>query len=195
MPTENKDRKEKLLQLLRNAMSQDNELRDKYKMGEKFRFIRDRLHSLVTRIEENLKTLQLEDEKTKVTLREDEILVYVYLYNAQGLVFQTWQKLLTPSVFYEYSVNRPIYADRSLIESFIRNKTNKAQHGYLTVAIKRDHILPTPDHEVTKDQFGNPLIKIKEGSLAVDRLIAFTHNENHYRLDQDGVLQKINDHD
>src|SRR5262249_5598798 len=112
MPNENEQR-EKLLQLLKDAVQRDKNLRDKYGVGEKFRFIRDRLHALLSRIEENIKGLEKKEEKKKDEISEDEIIVYVYLYNAQGMTFSTWQKMLSTSVFYEYSVNRPLYLNKA----------------------------------------------------------------------------------
>ena len=51
-----------------------------------------------------------------------------------------WQNMLTPRVFYEYSVNRPIYAEKKYVDSLLRAKGNKAHHAFLTVAIKKIHI-------------------------------------------------------
>src|SRR3990167_9684781 len=104
------------------------------------------------------------------------MLVYVYLFNAHGLNFSSWQKMLSPSVFYEYSVNRPIYGEKAHVEAVIRNKTNKAQHGYLTIAVKKELI----SSESSKDALGNPLIKVKEGGLKIERLICFFHHNHEY---------------
>lgn len=188
MSNKEKEQEEKLLQLMRDAVQHDNELREKHQIGEKFRFIRDRLKALLSRIEESLITLQKETEDKADKVLEDETLVYVYLFNAQGLALQTWQKMLNPAVFYEYSVNRPIYTEKSHVESFIRGKTNKAQHGYITIAIKKQDISKT--EASSKDIIGNPLIKVKEGSLNFKRMFSFTHNGHDYILNEDGVLVK-----
>lgn len=49
-------------------------------------------------------------------------MVYVYLYNATGADLQTWRKLLSQAVFYEHSINRPIYVDESAIRDYLRFK-------------------------------------------------------------------------
>lgn len=192
MSNATKEQKEKILQLIQEAVKQDNDLRAQFKVGEKFRFIRDRLNALLSRVEENLTTLQKESEQKLTQLQEDEALVYVYLFNAQGLVLKTWQKMVAPSVFYEYSINRPIYADKTAIESYIRSKSNKVQHGYLTVAVKKENILALPESaSSSKDTLGHPVIKVKEGSLHFDKLFSFTHNNIEYML-SDGELIKKN---
>ncbi len=195
MPNEmnaQEEKRKKILQLMQEALRQDQTLRDEHHIGEKFRFIRDRLNALMTRVEENLSTIKSETEKKVLELLPDEMFVYVYLFNAQGLVLKTWQKIITPSVFYEYSINRPIYADQSAVEAFIRLKTNRAQHGYLTVAIKKTDVVELPaGQEPTKDVLDHIVLKIKEGSLRFDRLFYFTHNNINYVLNQAGELVQV----
>src|SRR5262245_5867147 len=130
MSNGDKEIKEKLHKLVKDSLQMDKELRDKFHVGDKFRFIRDRLQALDTRLQEELNELAVEIEKKSDKLAEDEILIYIYIFNAQGLMLQTWQKMLMPSVYYEYSVNRPIYQEKVNIQSFIRTRPNKAQHGF-----------------------------------------------------------------
>ena len=188
MSNDNEEKREKLLQLVREVVQRDKELREQFQIGDKFRFIRDRLQALLVRVEESLILLQEKSiQKVNVVL-EDESPVYVYLYNAQGLQFKTWQNMVGASVFYEYSVNRPIYAEKAQIDAFIRSRTNKAQHGYLTIAVKKSDIIK-PEEKV-EDMIGNPLIKVREGALKVNRMISFTHNGQDYILDEEGELVK-----
>lgn len=187
--SDNKEKIEKLLQLMHEAVQRDAELRGQFNVGDKFRFIRDRLVALVARIEENLATLQQETEKKKDTLAEDEALIFVHLFNAHGLTVQSWQKMVHPSVFYEYSVNRPIYSEKMHIESFIRGKPNKVQHAFITIAVKK-HDIMSAVAEAMKDPIGHPLIKVKEGSLKPNRLLLFTHNDLDYVVNENGMLVK-----
>lgn len=192
MPIENKTEREELLRLVREAVEKDSELRETYLIGDKFRFIRDRLKALQARIEESLTQIQKQEDDKADKILEDETLVYVYLYNAQGMTIQTWQKMLRPKVFYEYSINRPIYAEKSQIDSFIRGKANKAQHGYLTIAVKKDDILKPTDSDKTKDAIGGQLIRVREGALHPDRLFTFTQGGNEYVLNEEGeIIKKI----
>lgn len=184
-----KEIKEKLQQLVRASLASDKELREKFGIGDKFRFIRDRLQALNTRIQEELDALAVEIESKSDKVAADEVLVYVYLFNAQGLLLQTWQKMLNPAVFYEYSVNRPVYGEKAHVESFIRSRTGKAQHGYLTMLVKKTDILPAnPGVEGSVDAIGNPLIKIREGCLKANKLFSFTHQENEYSLNAAGQI-------
>lgn len=191
MSNGDKAKKEQLLQLVQAAIQHDTQLREQYQIGEKFRFVRDRLTALAVEIEAEIAQMQEEIVKKTSQVKEDDVLVYVHLFNAQGIIFQTWNKMVAPAVFYEYSVNRPIYTDKAAIESLVRSRQNRAQHGILTVIIKKQDILPTPeDEEPVKDVNGSQLVKIREGSLSVSRMVSFTHQEQDYVINDNGQLTK-----
>lgn len=179
--------KHKLIETIRETLKADNELREKYQIGDKFRFVRDRLTKLLEQLENSLPISDRENSRGGV-LSEEDTLVYVYLYNAQGVQFKTWQNLMNPKVFYEYSVNRPVYEKKDYIESLLRSKTNKVQHAYLTIAVNKDKILASTSE--TKDAVGNPVIKVKEGSLRYENVVSFSHNGQDYVLNEDGMLVK-----
>ena len=181
---------EKLIQLIREALQQDANLRTKYGVVEKFRFVRDRLQTVLTHLEEQQKSLKKEEPNPEHTQDDsNKVLIYVYLYNAQGTILRSWSTLLTPRVFYEYSVNRPIYSEKNHVESLLKTKANKHQHAYLTVKISPHDILTTVDTG-PKDAQGNPVIKIREGSLLFENLVAFTHNGQDYGLSAQGDFVK-----
>jgi hypothetical protein len=171
---------EKILQLMRQAIEEDEKLREKYEIGDKFRFVRERLKGLFDTIEKEVSTTLAVAKKTDKVLSSDELPVYVYLYNSKGMDFRSWSNMLAPKVFYEYSVNRPIYKDKSAIDEFLKLKTNKTQHAYLTIAIYPSDII--------SEEGG--MVRIREGSLRFERLLGFTHNDQEYILNERGGLVK-----
>ncbi len=185
-----KELEEKLLQQVRTTVLQDEELRKTHQIADKFRFVRERLQAIHEQLEKEIQatTKHIEQQAKKSELQEDEMRVYVYLYNANGVVLSAWQNLLTPKVFYEYSVNRPIYTEESHIQMLLRSKTNKTQHAYLTVAVKTAHVIKSETGP--KDSLGNSLVKIKEGSLSFEKFLRFTFNEQDYVLSVKGELVK-----
>lgn len=185
-----KELAEKLLQLLKEAVLQDEALRKAQQIADKFRFIREKLQATFELVEQEVRitTQHIQQQAKRNELQDDEITVYVYLYNAHGAVLSSWQNLLTPKVFYEYSVNRPLYVEESHIQMLLRSKTNKTQHAYLTVAVKTAHLIKSDAGG--KDSLGNPLAKIKEGSLSIGKLLKFTFNEQDYGLNVKGELIK-----
>jgi len=181
-----KEHQTKIVELIREAIERDIALREKYQVTEKFRFIRERLQALLTQVESELASTVESEKKGIHLLAADEVLVYVYLFNAKGALLRDWKNMVLPNVFYEYSVNRPIYFEKSQIEAFIRAKTNKNQHAYLTVAIKKSDLSTTS----SKDSMGNALLKVKENSLVFKNLMSFTHNWIDYEVNEEGAFVK-----
>lgn len=178
-----KEKHQALIDLVRQVVDQDNVLRLKYEVGDKFRFVKDRLHELLQHLESEQPILANDKKETTTLLAEDEVLVYVYLFNAQGVVLRNWMNMLVPKVFYEYSVNRPIFLDKSSVESLLRSKANKVQHAYLTVAIKKSDIIG----ELSD---GSRQVKVREGALQSNKLLTLTHNDQDYYINADGELVK-----
>ncbi len=192
MPQENEQELlNQLISLIQEALQRDTQLRQSHQVGERFRFVRDRLQVLLETIEKETAIIAKQTKQAAVLQAEEgELLVYIHLYNAQGALLRTWQSMITPKAFFDFSVNRPIYQEKKHIEAFIRSKTNKAHHAYLIVAMQKERILPPPEEGVIKDALENPLIKVKEGSLSHRRMICFVHNEITYELNEEGELIK-----
>jgi hypothetical protein len=185
------ERQDKLLQLIQEAIKQDNELRLTLHIGDKFRFIRDRLNALLLHLEKNALSLSLAVKGSQShieQMKENETIVYVYLFNAHGLTLTTWQNMLKPELFYEYSINRPVYLEKTQIESFIRSKTNKAQHGYISVVVQKEHVLKGTN--LVKDVIASPVVKVKEGALHFENLVSFTHAGKDYLVNANAELIK-----
>jgi hypothetical protein len=194
MSTQDQDNKQqhiKLIEIVRQTIERDEELRTKYDVQTKFRFVRDRLHALLANLESQLE-IKVAEEKAEagVQVGSDEVVVYVHLFNAHGATLSSWRNMLIPKVFYEYSVNRPVYSDKSQIESVVNSKANKAQHGYIAVAVKMEDVLKPIQATLQKDSYGNDLLKVKEGSLHFSRLILFMHNGIGYSVSEKGELIK-----
>ncbi|GEM_PF-687731 len=179
----------KLNAWVKESVRQDDELRDKYLIVDKFKFVRDRLRALLADLESQIEVQVSAGNKTQSGLAEDEVTVHVYLFNSQGLEFHSWRGMLTPKLFYEYSVNRPIYSEKAHIESLARSKTNPIQHAYLSVVIKQKDILQSGD-AAPKDAMGHSVLKVREGSLRFENLITFTHNDQDYIFSEEKGLVK-----
>jgi len=184
-----KEQYNQFIQLIKEAVDRDQLLRDQYQIGDKFRFIREKLNQLLMQLEESKLLIQKEKKENETRPVEDEQLIYVYLFNTHGLNLQNWAKMLTPQGFYEYSVNRPIYSDRAHIEAFIRAKPSKVQHAFLVVVLHKSNIISL---DSGKDPLGHSLIKVKEGSLRFEKLVSFIYNDFDYVMNEDKQLVKKN---
>lgn len=187
----NDEQEVKLIKIVRQTIERDEALRDKYEIKSKFRFVRDRLQALLNYLEKELEAKNIkEEEHESVIVESDEIIAYVYLFNAHGASIKTWHNMLMPKVFYEYSVNRPIYLDRKQIEALLKTKPNHNQHGYIAIAIKTADIQSAPQGVLPNQE--TETVRIKEGSLNFSKVISFTHNGIDYLVNKRGELIKKN---
>ena len=173
-----------LTDLVGQILKSDTALREKFEVGQRFQFIHERLHILHSSVE-LLAQGEESGENVKEGGKKDTSWVgqpvYVYLYNAEGAVLRTWTAMLTPRAFYEYSVNRPVYAEKTHVESIIALKPNPQQHAYVTIAVRPEDIVRTSE----------AVIKVKEGALTIEKLILFTHNGQDFVFEQGELVRKI----
>ncbi len=102
MPQDNEQEQlNQLIVLIQEALQRDGQLRQTHQVGERFRFVRDRLQALLETIQ---KEAAGQEKQTKLApvlkLAEDELLVYIHLYNAQGALVRTWQSMITRKAFF-----------------------------------------------------------------------------------------------
>lgn len=176
--------KQALFSIVKELVASDEALRQKNQVGDKFRFIRERLQNLYQEVETSLENEASQTEAEK-PLSEDDRLVFVYLYNAQGILLPTWQKLLSAQTFYDHSVNRPIYGDEKEIQAFISTKPNPKQHGYLIFSVRREEVQLSG----TKDTLGAYLMKVKEGVLKFSGLKGFVNHQRRYQVSSNGEMK------
>jgi hypothetical protein len=184
-----KKSQEKLLAIVRDAVKKDEVLRNQLNMNDKFRFVQEKLRALLSKLENEFAEAVPEAKSSFIESTDETVDIYVYLFNTQGIDMQTWRKLVSPDVFYEYSVNRPIYAEKEHVDKFINTRPTRSQHAYLTIAISKSFILPAKDDQ-SQDAVGHTLVKIQEGKLKITQVRCFTHNLIEYNLSPSGELSK-----
>jgi len=187
-----KDELLKLQNLLENLLAQDVKLRLQYEVENKFRFVKDKLQSFLDAIHAEMTAAVAVNAPTEIssnTPTETYAEVYIYLYNAQGLTVASWRNMLTRKLLYEYSINRPIYANKHHIESLIKSKTNREQHGYLAIKVLTQNVIS--QESPTKDALQNDIIKVREGAFRFENILAFTHNDIHYSVLNEGDLKRL----
>ncbi|OGT55180.1 MAG: hypothetical protein A3F43_01810 [Gammaproteobacteria bacterium RIFCSPHIGHO2_12_FULL_42_10] len=172
--------------IIDGVIARDQALRTEHQIADKFRFIQDCLQraqkDITTLVDPNAKQTKQAEKPT-----EDEVPVYVYLFNAQGVQLDTWIKMLSPGTFYDHSINRPIYQEAAHIEGFIKRKSDPMQHAYLIIRVNKKDIIET---NVRKDAYDYPLIRVKEGSLLFRKRVSLTHHGHTYLIGDAGELKE-----
>ncbi len=174
-------------QIIQEAVNIEHQLRQNHDIGVRFNILKTQLESLSNKVDNEISA---KEHKPKINaknaneLAEDETLIYVCLFNAQGQALRSWQNLLLPKALYDHSVNRPIYANQSEIEEMLHNKTNKNQNAYFSIAVKKADIMADENTTTLHDPNGFPLLRLKQGALKNGKIKLFIHNGIAYRIDK-----------
>jgi len=183
--------KEEIL-LIERAIKEEADLRERYALGARFSIIANQLNSLrdgaILHINNRENHNHIRDDFEGVKIGEDERRVYVYLFNAQGSVLSSWGKLLARRALLDHSINRPIYTELNDIEELLRTKKELANHGYLEVIIKNEHILSDSKSFAFRDALDHPLLRLKQGALKSEKIVRFVLEEKCYQVTEEGHL-------
>ena len=182
---------EKLKALLEEALAQDQQLRIKFKAGDKLNIVPQQLRSMLSEVEDNLAKIAAFNARKKKRaniVADDEAIVYVYLFNGNGKELYSWSSMMTKDALFGYSVNRPIYEKLEYIEKLLRERSPRENNAALAVIVKKSDILPFKETSFAKDLLDQPLIRIREGAFLLENVQYFLHNHKRYTVGERGKL-------
>ena len=120
-------------------------------------------------------------------LSEDEVEVYISLFQSDGYNMSKWAMQLRS--LDRYVVGRPIYKNQDDVEKRIRLRAGLGNEGFVIVVVKKNDIQPAGNTAPLKDQFDHTLLTLKETAIKNGRIIAFVHGGTRYYF-TDGQLIK-----
>jgi intracellular multiplication protein IcmQ len=130
-----------------------------------------------------------EQELTELSLKDNEVLVYITLYQAGGSELSRWEMQLRSLASVLQS--RPIYEQEEDVAKVVRKSMTLNSQGYVSVAVDKDAIIRSDGDDPRCDQYGSELLMINEGSIRGDEAIKmFVLGERHYRY-QGGKLVAV----
>lgn len=182
-----KERNRKIIDIVRQAIVDDQSRREKFKVGDQYSFIPEKLQAILKRLEDNLDYSETAVSSVPVWYREiaeDEQVVFIYLYNAKGKDRHVWERLLSNTSFAEQCFSRPIYSDKSDVEKVLRSRGDLSHHAFITVVVKKNNVLTSNQ----QDSIGGQLVRLTENSLKTANIIEFFHLGKTYYRDHRGRL-------
>lgn len=186
---------EGVLPSIQALIKEEASLREQAAVGSRFLVLQTQLQQIEQRMQALL------DEKTRaqacesnkkakaLALQEDEVVVFVYLYNAHGLRLSSWERFLAQHALDEHSVNRPVYARAEDVEVLLRNKNHPQNHGVLKVKVSRDDIALSAEASQLRDLHGNVLLRLRQSALKQKNILAFICKGKEYRLDGHSLVE------
>jgi len=115
----------------------------------------------------------------KQELKEDEILLYVSLFQTKGHDTVIWESQLR--AIERNIIGRPVYKDLDNVKKIIRLKANPMNEAYAVIKVDKNLIQKPNAFDVErKDRYGNSLETLKPGAVMPDDIIEFVHDNCTY---------------
>lgn len=127
-------------------------------------------------------------EITEYQPAEDEVKVYVSLYQADGHNLQKWEAQLASIDC--YMAGRPIYKNEADIKKTIRQKLLQMSEGYAVVLVKKNQLLSQGFDQRKTDRYGHELLTIESGVINSEKVIGFSHGGRNYFYHKQRLILK-----
>ncbi len=177
-----------LEQVISKALEAEVQKREAYGIGARFSVIATQLRSLKHWYSDSCSVVEevgLAHEEEQ-QLAEDELFIYIYLFNANGTKAIYWKPLLSARALIDHSINRPIYAREAYVSELIRSKNTPEQHAYVKAVINKADVLMSESESILQDKLGNPIVRIKHGALKAQSVVEFVHRGKCYQRGVNG---------
>ena len=113
------------------------------------------------------------------SIKEDEILLYVSLFQTKGHDTVIWESQLR--AIERNIIGRPVYKDLDNVKKIIRLKANPMNEAYAVIKVDKNLIQKPNAFDVErKDRYGNSLETLKPGAVTPDDIIEFFHDNCTY---------------
>lgn len=111
--------------------------------------------------------------------QEQEVRVYISLYQSDGYEIEKWQGLLRslPSCIQ----GRPVYHSEAHVQKALRLKPDAVNEAYAVVVVKKAALMNGANFRRRLDPSGNDLLQLTPGAVQVDRIERFVHGHEQYR--------------
>lgn len=125
--------------------------------------------------------VRLSSGEQKLTLRDledDEVLVYISVFQSEGHNIKRWELQLNS--LRRHLLGRPVYENEEDVRKVIRQKLIQISEAYVAVAIKRSDIQNFAHQVKRVDRRGNTLLTLKESAVQPENIFKFVHQEEQY---------------
>lgn len=120
--------------------------------------------------------------------KEGHTKVFLSVYQTEGANLQKWY--VTLKSLDEYSISRPVYREEEHITAMIRAKSDPQREGYVVLFVKNDSIIHVPPGKIATDRLGHELITLKTGAVKQENILEFVHCQQHYQMNETGLVLK-----
>lgn len=123
--------------------------------------------------------------KQNIAIAEDEVVLYMTLYQAQGYDLNAWSLQLRS--IKHTMLGRPIYSDEESARTTIRSKVDQSRDAYVVLRVKREYMMNHAAPSAQFDRHNNKLVTLEQGAIATESILEFVYMNNRYHFTK-GVL-------
>jgi Dot/Icm secretion system protein IcmQ len=154
------------------------------------------LHNIKSELQEHMDTLLEQREQlleiaapatTKLaTLKPNQRVIYVTLYQVDGYSMPKWSQRL--SSLERYNLSRPVYGSEEEVQKALRSRGYPVTEAYVSVIVDKDMVrsLDNP----AKDRWGQELISLKEKAVKQSNILQFVHSHKHYNFVDNALVEE-----
>ncbi len=129
------------------------------------------------------------NEEQAIELKDNEQLLYMTLYQAQGHDLQAWA-LQLKSIKHTM-LGRPLYNNEEAAKAKVRAKVDQSCDAYVVIRVHHDCQLELPDSiKRTGSQLEHKVIMLEQGCLSVDNIVEFHYMKHVYTFEKGQLIQK-----
>ena len=132
----------------------------------------------------------LKKTSDRFVLNENQLEVYIGVYNAQGTDLGQWARVI--SNLTSQCVSRPMYFSQSAVKEMIRSKVNLNNEGYVLIHVNKSDLMDIEKERLPRDKLGNVLLLLKERVITQERIKKFYHDTGVYEYKQ-GIMSRFDD--
>ncbi len=123
---------------------------------------------------------------------DDEVLVYVSLFQAKGDNLVYWELQLRS--IESHLISRPVYEQENAITRSLRSSVNPINSAYAILKVQKSDIDSDVSSEEQRfDRFGQKLVLLKDGRVSGENIVGFVHEKLHYYYRQGKLVLKRED--
>ena len=121
-------------------------------------------------------------------LKEDEVKVYISLYQAEGHDMKKWELQLRS--IESYTTGRPVYKNEDDVRKTIRQKVVQTSEAYAIAVVAKSKILANEFTAKKLDRSGHELLVIEALAIKPKDVIEFVHLNKRYHFYKQMLLEK-----
>ncbi|EDP46497.1 Dot/Icm secretion system protein IcmQ [Rickettsiella grylli] len=121
-----------------------------------------------------------EHRNPDATIEEQNIELYIALYQSQGCNMNKWQEVVLSLT--NYTMGRRIYDNETDVKAAVRLSDRNLNHAYVVVSVPRDAIFEDTTESLRTDREGRQLVSLRPKAIQIKNINRLVHATGEYKM-------------